>query len=210
MGLFSVYVHKMPNGKVYVGITGKDPRERWKNGKGYSQNKHLTNAIKLYGWENIEHIIVAEGLTKEQAAEKEKRLIAEYRANEFAYGYNQSTGGEFPAEGSKWTDEMKQRHSDRFKGRRISEEHKEHISMAKKGKPNGKNGMTGALCPKSYIVKQIDEKTGQVVATFFGFNEASRKTGYAQTPIKEAAHGVRKRAYGYLWEYCGGQPNVIV
>lgn len=203
MGLFSVYVHKTPNGKVYVGITGQKPSTRWKNGKGYPQNKHFTNAVNLYGWDAMEHIVVADGLTKEEAAEMEKKLIAEYKSNEIAFGYNQSAGGECPAEGAKWTDEMRQHQSEIHKGVRFSQSHKENISKAKKGKPNGKEGRNGSLCPKAGIVKQIDEQTGEVIATYYGFYEASRETGFARTPLQEASCGKRKRAYGFLWEYCG-------
>lgn len=209
MGLFEVYIHKTPNNKVYIGITGKEPNKRWKNGKGYLYNKHFTNAIKKFGWDNIEHIIVKSQLTKEEAASLEKALIEKYRANDPEHGYNRSSGGEFPSEGTKWTDEMKKRNSQSHIGKKNTKEHNLNISKGKKGKPNGKEGMVGELCPRSGIVKQIDEKTGETVAIFHGFPEARRKTGFALTPMKEAAYGIRKRAYGYLWEY-EGVPNVIV
>lgn len=210
MGLYAVYVHKMPNGKVYVGITGQEPTKRWKNGKGYPQNQHLSNAVKRYGWEKIEHIIVADGLSKEQAAEMEKQLIRQYRSNEQEFGYNQSTGGENPAEGSRWTEETKKKVSASLLGKKHTEEHNEKISKAKKGKPNGLEGRKGVLCGKSGLVKQISEETGDVVAEYHGFPEARRLTGYALTPMKEAAKGVRKRAYGYLWKYEEVKRNVLV
>ena len=57
----------------------------------------------------------------------------------------------------------------------------------------------------------IDETTKAVVASFYGYNEMSRKTGYAKTPVKEAASGKRKRAYGYLWKYeKRGTTNVAI
>lgn len=201
---YLVYVHTFPNGKKYVGITGKEPNERWKNGKGYQYNKRLNNAIQKYGWENVRHNIVAVDIPLEDASKMEKELIAFYMSNNEEYGYNCSEGGEYPATGSKWTDESRKKRSEMFKGRKLTEEQKRRISEAKKGRPNGRLGMTGALCPKSHLVKQIEEKTGEVIATFYGFDEASRKTGYAKTPMKEAAIGKRKRAYGYLWEVCGG------
>lgn len=33
--MYSVYKYTAPNGKVYIGITGKDPEKRWLNGRGY-------------------------------------------------------------------------------------------------------------------------------------------------------------------------------
>ena len=35
---FCVYKHTCPNGKVYIGITGKKPKHRWgKDGSGYKK-----------------------------------------------------------------------------------------------------------------------------------------------------------------------------
>ena len=56
--MYSVYKHTTPNGKVYIGITGKEPEKRWMKGRGYQNNPHFSHAIKFYGWENIEHEIV--------------------------------------------------------------------------------------------------------------------------------------------------------
>lgn len=43
--MYSVYKHTAPNGKVYIGITGKDPEKRWLNGGGtvsrYKQTSDL-------------------------------------------------------------------------------------------------------------------------------------------------------------------------
>ena len=73
-----VYVHVFPNGKKYVGITTQRPSKRWQRGKNYSHNLHLQQAIKKYGWDNIEHIIFGEYPTAEEAGEVEKALIAKY------------------------------------------------------------------------------------------------------------------------------------
>lgn len=90
---YIVYMHKFQNGKVYVGITSQSPKHRWNNGKGYSNNIFMTNAIKKYGWENIEHIILFKNLTKEEAEQKEIELIAYYKSNNKKYGYNILDGG---------------------------------------------------------------------------------------------------------------------
>jgi len=54
----------------------------------------IYNAIQKYGWENVEHILLEEGLTAEMAAEREKYYIALYKTNEKEYGYNLTYGGE--------------------------------------------------------------------------------------------------------------------
>lgn len=30
---YSVYIHIFPNSKVYIGITKRQPKDRWQNGK---------------------------------------------------------------------------------------------------------------------------------------------------------------------------------
>lgn len=93
--MYLVYKHTSPNGKVYIGITRKNPIKRWNNGNGYKQNTHFYNAISKYGWNNIKHEILFDNLTKEEACKKEIELIAEYKSNDPNYGYNRSSGGEF-------------------------------------------------------------------------------------------------------------------
>ena len=69
--MFSVYCHTFPNGKKYIGIS-KDAEKRWGvNGCGYNTQPKMARAIKKYGWDNVDHEIIVDGLEKEQA-EKEK------------------------------------------------------------------------------------------------------------------------------------------
>ncbi len=93
--MYTVYKHTAPNGKVYIGITGRKPERRWNNGNGYKDNEHFYRAIQKYEWKNFKHDIIADGLTKEQACAMEIRLIAEYDATNRSKGYNKSTGGEY-------------------------------------------------------------------------------------------------------------------
>lgn len=89
---WTVYKHTSPSGKVYIGITSKDPKYRWSNGKGY-RNTYFANAIKKYGWDNIEHEILFTDLNENDAKEMEKELIAKYNSNNRKYGYNMTKGG---------------------------------------------------------------------------------------------------------------------
>lgn len=96
-----VYVHIFPNGKKYFGITSKSPKKRWQNGSGYKKEGNTSiiyNAILKFGWDNIKHIILYDGLSKEEACILEKKLIAENKINVRRYGnrygYNMTDGGE--------------------------------------------------------------------------------------------------------------------
>lgn len=90
---YTVYMHvNKINNKKYIGITGRTPKERWmSNGLGY-KGQHFYNAIKKYGWDNFEHIILKENLTQHDACKLETELIEQY--DSIKNGYNCSTGGE--------------------------------------------------------------------------------------------------------------------
>ena len=93
-GTYCVYIHTFPNGKVYVGITGDPLHRRWKSdGYGYHSQRLIYNAIKKYGWDNIEHEIVASNLTKEEACNFEMILIRAFNSTDHRLGYNIDNGG---------------------------------------------------------------------------------------------------------------------
>lgn len=94
MNNWIVYKHTSPSGKVYIGITGKNPEDRWRNGRGYAHNSIFAKAIRKYGWDNISHEILLENLSAEEAREAEQRFIYQYKANEREFGYNLTAGGD--------------------------------------------------------------------------------------------------------------------
>lgn len=91
---YCVYMHKnKTNGKVYIGITSKNVNSRWRNGGGY-ENQYFGLAIRKYGWNNFEHIILDKNLNRVEATEKEIELISFYKSNQKEYGYNITNGGD--------------------------------------------------------------------------------------------------------------------
>ncbi len=90
---YSVYVHTSPCGKKYVGITKQNPIDRWKKGKAYPSNKYFTEEIEKYGWDNFQHEIVAEKLSKADAEAMEIKLIKEFKSDNKEFGYNITKGG---------------------------------------------------------------------------------------------------------------------
>ena len=91
---FVVYKHTSPNGKVYIGITSQKLNRRFRDGKGYYNNKHFYNAIKKYGWDNFSHEVLFDNLTEEEAKLMEQFYIALYDSINPKNGYNQTLGGE--------------------------------------------------------------------------------------------------------------------
>jgi len=91
MNDYTLYCHLFPNGKRYIGITRTSPEKRWSDGKGYKEQQKMSRAIEKYGWDNIEHQIITDGLTREQAERLEMYLIDALDTIEC--GYNATIGG---------------------------------------------------------------------------------------------------------------------
>ena len=135
-----VYKHiNKINGKVYIGITSNLKR-RWSNsGKQYVQCTAFYNAIKKYGWNNFDHIVLFDGLSKEEAETLERQLINENRN----ICYNIADGGDggpilFGEANPNYNKERTKEHcrhlSESLKGRTLSNDTKEKISINNKMK----------------------------------------------------------------------------
>lgn len=83
---YTVYEHLFPDGKRYIGITNHPVDFRWKGGSGYSDMPKMKAAIDKFGWDNIEHRIIASGLSKSAAKQMEAILISEF--DSVRNGYN--------------------------------------------------------------------------------------------------------------------------
>lgn len=127
---YTVYLHISPSGKRYYGITCQKPSKRWNNGKGYIGNKYFYHAIEKYGWENIEHTIIASDLSKEDACALEESFISVYDTTNPQFGYNISAGGE----ANRLAESTKQKLRESKLGKVASEETKRKLSESHKGK----------------------------------------------------------------------------
>lgn len=134
---FGIYIHKFPNGKVYVGKFKDIPEKRWgHNGNNYKR-QIVYNAIKKYGWNNIEHIIYKNRISEELAFKYEKYLIIKLKSNNSKYGYNLTNGGEG------------------ISGVIHTKNTKEKIRLSKLGKPTGMNGSKNGYA-KEVVAYDID------------------------------------------------------
>ncbi len=88
---FWVYTHTTPDGMVYVGRSGqKYTSQRWKP-INYKYGKfHLY--IEKWGWENIKHKVIKEGLTKEESYKLEQKLILMYKERGISLNFQNSGG----------------------------------------------------------------------------------------------------------------------
>ena len=220
---YCVYIHIFPNQKTYVGITGRKPEYRWGlNGSGYKPKKEnssrVWNAIQKYGWENIEHKILYDGLTKEEACLKEIETIELYKSYNREFGYNIASGGTCPT----LTEETKQKISQARKGNNYgktgenapmygkhhTEDARKKISIAMSGINNPFYGKTHSEDTKTKeIIKHLDEcktieqydKDGNLIERYWSVHEASRRTGINRACIIAALNGTQKTAGKCLW-----------
>lgn len=130
-----VYKHTNKiNGKVYIGQTGQEVNKRWKNGAGYVESAYFYSAIQKNGWDNFEHEILKNNLTKEEANELEIYYIKFYNSNNTNFGYNLTAGGDV----NILSEESRKKLSNSLKGRKLSEESRQKISesLSEENHPN--------------------------------------------------------------------------
>lgn len=131
---YLVYSHIFPNGKRYIGITSQSAIKRWGGGRGYKKCPKVYKAIEKYGWENIEHLVLYEGLSKEAAESIERKLIVEF--DTIRNGYNIDHGGNAAGTHSI---ETKRKISEGNRGKKkgpATEERKAHLSKINTGSGN--------------------------------------------------------------------------
>lgn len=127
--MFTVYMHVTPSNKRYIGITSKNVAERFGTNGCLYRNQIFGRAIKKYGWSNIEHIILAENLTEEDAKNLEIDMIAKYDTTNPKYGYNQSIGGDVPVIlGKQHSEETKKKIRESNLGKEVPIETRQKIS----------------------------------------------------------------------------------
>lgn len=218
---YKVYVHLFPNGKKYVGITCQDVRRRWRKGKSYSSNIIMSRAIEKYGWENIEHVVLIDELTIEEAEKIERELIKRWQLQDVHFGYNIAAGGIHPRhsdatrkkigetskgrkhseEFKKWISEKNSGSNNYMYGKHHADETKQKISRSKKGGPGPNKGKYGASHPSAKSIKALDPSTGEVKQTFGSIVEASAELNILKSCLQGALHGKQKTAGGYKWVY---------
>lgn len=85
-----VYAHTTPNGLYYIGMSKLQPCRRWRKSayKGLSIEPYIIE----YGWENIAHKVIVDGLTKEQAEAWEDQIIQALSMNGLCINKQRSGG----------------------------------------------------------------------------------------------------------------------
>ena len=199
-----VYVHITPNGKLYIGMSSfSNATKRWKScGYGYQNQSLFWKAIQKYGWDNIQHIVLLEGLSKEVACECEKYLIVKYQTQNPKFGYNLSNGGEIN-QGYHHTEEYKKHLSvinkERYKytknpmyGKTLSEKTKQQISTSLTGKVQSEE--TKLKRSQSLKGHAVSEETRNKISQS---HKGKVLTVEHRKKLSESAKGRKSKCVGY-------------
>jgi len=118
---YKVYVHqKKSNGDIFYIGKGR----RWRENQKHNRNQHWHNVVNKHGFTVC---VVAANLTNEEACFFEQLLISKIGRKNLV---NYTNGGD-GSEGYKHTPETLVK----LRGRKLSKEHKEKLSLAKKINP---------------------------------------------------------------------------
>ena len=206
---YIIYAHTNKiNGKIYIGLTSMKPEERWRNGKRYKEGTHFRNAIEKYGWDNFEHKIIKENLTKTEASYWEQYYISFYNSVDRRYGYNMSTGGEHG--GHPQTAETRKRISENctgFKGKRHTDESLAKMQKAKCGENHPMYGKHFSDEAKAKLRNAALNHMGRLFfceelnRIFDNLNDANKATSCAKSSIVLCCQGKQAQSKGYHWKY---------
>lgn len=225
---YSVYKHIFPNGKIYIGMTCQSNlNRRWDSGRGYKTQSLMARAIEKYGWENVRHEIIANGLTKAQAEATEMAMIAENKTNNPQFGYNIENGGNCTGTHSEATKQKigeaqrgEKNHmygkKSPLKGKKMDAEAIEKNRLAhlgqtpwNKGKPMDAEQKAKLRKPKSkeHKMKLSEAKSVPVVCVETGERfksgmEASTQMKINRGSISRATRNNSLTAGGYHWRFC--------
>lgn len=134
-------------GLSYIGMTKNLESRKKHHKKPSSTNLAFSEAIKLYGWNDFKHEVIASGLNYLEACELEAASIAECNTIH-PNGYNLATGGKHskPSEETKAKISQSQIGNKKCLGRQLSPETRLKMSLAKLGNKNrAKDGGGGGI-----------------------------------------------------------------
>ena len=241
----------LTNNKKYIGQTSDQGgyEVRWDKHKRLLRSNnhvgrngkadHLQNAWNKYGEENFEFILLHElTFNNEEELIKELNRLEVYYIKEWNLlnrnlGYNISSGGSsgnnFAGKSEEEMNEIKQKMSEKrkgknnpFYGKHHTEETKRKISEYNKGRYEGKKNPFYGKAHSEEVRKKISEhnkgrknysrakavamidiETNEVLMTFDSMADANEYLGKPRdaSSIRACARGKYKTAFGYKWKY---------
>ena len=207
---YCVYIHTNKiNNKKYVGQTCIGVKNRWgKDGRNYLRKRNgiydqpiFAHAILKYGWDNFQHEVVKDCLTKEDADALEILLIESLNTTDSKYGYNSRGGG---SHGSL-SEETKRKVSESLRGKNHSEETRKKMSESHKGIKHSDESimkMREAQVKAQTVRKiaQYDMK-GNIIRIWNCIADAGRELGIDVSSIAKCCKGQYSKSGEFIWKY---------
>ena len=217
---YLIYAHiNKINYKYYIGQTILDPKERWRNGKGYQRQPKFYRAIKKYTWKNFEHKILEECSTIEEANKQEKYWIEYY--DSIKNGYNVSIGGSIPQYFCKAVYQLdadkniialftSTREASRLTG--IPQANISHCCIGKINSANGFwwcyiNNYDNYICEPMGLSKgqplRVEQYsiTNEFITSFDSLSAAEKATNIPHQNISKCCNNKLKQAGGFIWRF---------
>lgn len=183
---YCIYAHRnRENGKTYIGIS-KNVTNRWAGKEGnYIHSPAIYNAFKKYGWDGFDHIVMWDGMTKDEACKLEKAMIFLFQFSNNSY--NIAKGGE-GVSGVKFSEERRKQMSEARRGIKHSPERiakDKELRRKLQGRP----------------VYAFDIKTKQLVKSYNSISSAAEDLNTTWHCIKRAINGKAVSSHGYYWRF---------
>lgn len=122
----TVYAHILPTKDVYFGRTKQQPYQRW---VPRQYNGTFKKMIELYGWNNIEHIVIIDGLTYKQAKAVEGALIKQGRKDGFCINDRIGGNNDLKEYQRNWKKEHYERDKDKILARMKTPKYREKARL---------------------------------------------------------------------------------
>jgi group I intron endonuclease len=184
-----VYINRNDN-KMYIGMAvdfkDRDRRHRKDsfNPNNNAYNGHFHNAIRKYGWDSFDSMILEENLERDILPLQERFWIAIAKALDIEL-YNMTDGGEGTF-GRKTSQETRDKMSKAKLGKKLTEEHKRNAALAKVGIPQSEE--TKAKRRSAMIGKNAGENAGRAKLDWVKVREIRRLVGVEKRTQEEVRH----------------------
>lgn len=222
---YKVYMHKNQiNGKVYIGQTSKSLNRRWGNGKCYATCPYFNHAIEKYGWDNFDHLLLNDNLSKDEADELEKYYIQKYESYNPEHGYNISLGGSGLSGAIKYKDIYKYTLDGYFVKyykdiAEILKENPNYDGSAIRDAYNEKYAQAYGFQWRKYYKEKVEDVkehkanigrtkivyqydlNGVFLRQYNDVKDASESTGFARSGISKACNGHQQIFEGFQWSF---------
>lgn len=171
--MYTLYkITNLLNNKHYIGVTNRNPNERFSEHKKPSSNSFISKAIRADGIENFSFEIILTNIKDNEISKLECEYIQKYNSL-LPNGYNADLGG---IEYHKHSNYIKDIISEKGKGNKNSKYVADILMYDKQGN----------------LLKRF--QSAREAARYLG--KESKNVG-----INYCLNGKQKTAYGYIWKY---------